>query len=213
MRGGVTKRSHSHGTGSRPRSRLTQDHAVDSGVGERPRQRASRDSSMCHTGKDLLAAVDPSVSAEETCGHSGCAPARRSHATASPPTRGRSHRSDGGPRPLFVVGLGLASSDGCAVPIRLADLLQPGLDHLVPAPDDRPAAGAAVSRGRRSGEVTISSNSAPASTPRAPHARPGDGRARSAGGSTTFSPSRTHSGSPWRISTISISFLSTGRRS
>ena len=61
-------------------------------------------------------------------------------------------------------------------------------------------------RGRRSGEITISSNCSPSS---AAATRSACRKPRSvSGGSTTFKPSRTHSGSPWRISTISISILS-----
>ena len=101
-----------------------------------------------------------------------------------------------------VLGEGLRGPLGRrAVPHRVADLLQPVVDHLGPSDPGQ-------QRAPRSGGPGPTARRRPRRSARPPGVRP-SGAAWSwprgvSGGSSTLKPSRTHSGSPWRTRTSSI---------
>ena len=176
---------------------VAQQHAIGPCVGEH----GDPPVGLIHVphGKRLLAAIDTRAA------RNSVAPARtRSTKSrdASPPAT-PSHRSDA-TRDRSSSYAFVANSAG--VPCQLGSRISSRNSSITSSAPRFASDGAAVWRGRTSGEMTISSNSTPSNASatcsawRSPRSV--------SGGSTTLSPSRTHSGSPWRISTISICFLS-----
>ena len=106
-----------------------------------------------------------------------------------------------GRRPAAQLAVGLGGPlGGRAVPLRVADLLQPHLDVLGPAERREHRRGRLAGPQQRRDEdlVELPVRSSPWPAP-----RPGGRPSSVSGGSTTLSPSRTHSGWPWRISSSS----------
>ena len=165
---------------------MAQDHTVRAGVGEH----GDPSFGLVHVphGQRLLAAVDAALRTELGGSSTNALDEVARRLAADQPFPSGRRR----PRPLLLVGLA-GQLGRRAVPVRLADLLEPLFDR----PRRRCALSTLVRRsvaGATSGEMTISSNASPVS---AAATRSAWRRPRSvSGGSTTFKPSCTHSGSP-----------------